>query len=48
VVADRQDGDVGLVDAPDQLHVAEDARVAGEVDLRPVLERHDDAARLAS
>ena len=44
VVADRQDGDVGLVDAADQLHVAEDARVAGEVDLRSVLERDDDPA----
>ena len=32
---------------PDQLHVAEDARVTGEVDLRPVLERDDDPARLA-
>ena len=32
VVADRQDGDVGRVDPPDQGHVAEDVRVAREVD----------------
>ena len=34
VVADRQDRDVGRVDPPDQGHVAEDVRVAGEVQRR--------------
>ena len=38
VAADRQDRHVGRVDPRDQLHVAEDAGVAGEVELRPVLE----------
>ena len=47
VVADRQDRDVRLVDAPDQLHVAEDARVAREVELRPVLDLDHEACRLA-
>ncbi len=47
VVADRQDGDVRLVDPPDQLHVAEDARVAGEVELRPVLHLDDEPGGLA-
>jgi hypothetical protein len=47
VVADRQDSDVGRVDAPDQGHVAEDVRVAREVDPEPVLELEHDAARLA-
>jgi hypothetical protein len=47
VPADRQHRDVRRVDAPDQLHVAEDARVAGEVDLLAVLELHDDACGLA-
>ncbi len=46
VVADREDGEIGLVQAPDQRHVAEDARVAGEVDALP-LGADDDAARLA-
>ena len=40
VAADRQDRDVGRVEAADDgLHVAEHARVAGEVELRPVLDR---------
>ena len=34
VVADRQHGELRLVEVADQLHVAEDARVAGEVDRR--------------
>ena len=46
-VADRQHRDVGRVDARDQGHVAEDARVAGEVDRLAVLEPHDDPAGLA-
>ena len=46
VVADREDGEVGLVEARDQLHVPEDARVAGEVDALP-LGAHDDSARFA-
>jgi len=47
VVADRQDGDIGLVEPPDQLHVAEHAGVAGGVDAQAVLELHDDAGWLA-
>ena len=47
VAADRQDRDVGRVEARDQLHVAEDARVAGEVQLRPVLDLDHEARRLA-
>jgi hypothetical protein len=46
VVADREDGEVGLVQAADEGHVAEDARVAGEVDALS-LGAHDDAAGLA-
>ena len=46
VAADRQDGDVGRVEAADQLHVAEHAGVAGEVDLLAVLELDDDPAGL--
>src|SRR5712691_620396 len=47
MVADRDHRDVRLVDAADQLHVAEHAGVAGEVDLLVVLGRDDDARRLA-
>src|SRR5207247_4774023 len=46
-VADREHRDVGFVDAGDQLHVSEDARVTGEVERLAVLELDDDAARLA-
>ena len=38
-------GDVRLVDPADQGHVAEDARVAREVELRPVLHFDDDSRR---
>src|SRR5204862_5740579 len=47
VVADREDGDVRLVDPPDQLHIREDARIPSEVERRPVLEADDDSARFA-
>ena len=47
VVADREHRHVGGVDAPDQRHVAEDVRVAGEVDRRPVVESEHEPARLA-
>ena len=47
VVADRQDRDVGLVDAADQLHVPEHARVPGEIDGRAVRRLEHDARRLA-
>src|SRR5439155_18339973 len=46
VVADRQAGDVRPVDAADQLHVAEHAGVADEIDGLSVLEADHDAARL--
>src|SRR5581483_11150999 len=46
VAADREDGDVRLVQPGDELHVAEDARVAGEVDPGAV-HPDDDAARLS-
>jgi hypothetical protein len=44
VPADRKDGYIRTVDPPDQLHVAEDASVARDIDRRPVLER-DHVAR---
>src|SRR4051794_25120311 len=47
VIADREDGDVRLVDAADQLHVAEHAGVAREVEHGAVLGGDDDAARLS-
>src|SRR5581483_7783622 len=47
VVADRQHRVVGLPQVPDELHVAEDARVAREVDRPPLLEADHEAARLA-
>jgi hypothetical protein len=47
VVADRQDDEIGLVEARDQGHVPEDARVAGEVDPEAALEPEHDPARLA-
>src|SRR4029077_2966799 len=41
VVADRQDGEVGLVEAADERHVAEATGVAGEVNvLPPALRAH--------
>src|SRR6516165_10493631 len=48
VSADRQDGNVRFVHAPDQLHVAEDAGVAGEIELKPVLQLDHAAARRAA
>ena len=39
-----RDRDIGLVQAPDQLHVTEDGRVASEVELRPVLDLDHEAA----
>src|SRR5215510_16327746 len=48
VSADRQDGDVRFVHSPDQLHVAEDAGVAGEIELKPVLQLDHAAARRAA
>src|SRR6185437_3997832 len=47
VAADREDRDVGLVEPADDLHVPEHARVAGEVELRAVLDCGDDANGLA-
>ena len=46
VVADREDRDVRRVDAADERHVAEDVRVAGEVELEPVFELDDEPGRL--
>src|SRR5262249_47863674 len=46
VAAYREDRDVRLVEPANELHVTEDAGVAGEVELRPVLDLDDDAARL--
>ena len=47
VVADREDRDVGGVEPPDQRHVAEDVRVARDVDRRAVVRPQHEAARLA-
>jgi len=47
VVADREDGHLRSVDAADQLHVAEDVGVAGEVEGRTVLEGDDEPRWLA-
>ena len=47
MAADGEDGQVGLVDPADQLHVPEDARVSGEVDLLAILELEDEAGRFA-
>ena len=47
VPADREHGHLGRVDAPISCHVAEDARVAGEVDRRAVLKPDDDPGGLA-
>ena len=48
VVADRQHRVVGLPEVADQLHVAEDAGVAGEVDRAAVLEPDHEPAGLAA
>jgi hypothetical protein len=47
VATDWEDGEVGLVDPADQLHVPEDAGVAREVNLLAVLELDDQAGCLA-
>src|SRR5439155_24807280 len=47
VPADWEDGDVRRVDPADQLHVAENARVPGEVDRGAVFEREHEPGRLA-
>jgi hypothetical protein len=46
VVADREHATIRRVDPRDQRHVAEDVRVAGEVELEALLELEDDSARL--
>ena len=46
-VADREHRRVRRVELADQGHVAEHARVAGDVDLEPVLERDNESGRLA-
>src|SRR5256885_10558277 len=48
VAADRDHDEFGLVVLPDQLHVAEESRVAHVVELESVLELDDEAARLAA
>src|SRR2546429_6218656 len=48
VAADGDHDQVGLVVLPDQLHVAEESRVAHMVELEPVLELDDEATRLAA
>src|SRR6516225_2454471 len=48
VSTDRQNGDVRFVHSPEQLHVAEDASVAGEIELEPVLQLDHVAARRAT
>jgi hypothetical protein len=47
VIADRDDRDVGFVDAADQLHVAEHAGVSGEIERRAVGGLQHDSRRLA-
>ena len=47
VVADREHRELRLVDPRDQGHVAEDVRVACEVQREAILERDDEAAGLA-
>src|SRR5262244_2948832 len=47
VAADGHQDEVGLVVVGDQLHVAEDPRVAHVVELEPVLHLDDEAGRLA-
>jgi hypothetical protein len=47
VIADWQHSEIGLVDPADELHVAEDAGVSGEVDLLAVLQLEDEAGRLS-
>ena len=47
MAADRKHGELGRVDPTDQLHVREDAGVAGEVDRATVFERDDEPGRLA-
>ena len=47
VAADGQEGDVGPMQLADELHVAEDVRVAGEVDPPPILQLDDEADWLA-
>jgi prepilin-type N-terminal cleavage/methylation domain-containing protein len=46
-VADRQDREVRSVDPSDQLHVAEDAGIAGVVEAKAVLELEHEPCRLA-
>src|SRR5882724_5281682 len=48
VAADRHQDEVGLVVVGDQLHVAEEPRVAHVVDLEPVLQLDDEAGRFAA
>src|SRR5439155_708332 len=48
VAADGDHDQVGLVVLPDQLHVAEESRVAHMVELEPVFELDDEATRLAA
>src|SRR5206468_12133034 len=48
VAADRHQDEIGLIVVGDQLHVAEEARVAHVVDLEPVLHLDDEAGRLAA
>src|SRR3712207_2809049 len=47
-VADRQEGEVGAVELPDQLHIAEDRGVPGVVELEAALELYDVAHRRAT
>ena len=47
-VANRQERKVGLIDLPDQLHVAEYSRVSGVIDLEAVLKLQDVAGSFAA